>query len=945
MKPGDIISHYRVLGLLGAGGMGEVYKAEDTRLKRLVAIKVLPAAVNEQSDAKQRLIVEAQAASALDHPNICTIYEIDETPGGRLFLVMAYYEGETLASRLGGGPVPVDHAIEILTQLTDAVAAAHDAGVIHRDIKPANIFLIARASGAPLVKLLDFGIAKLADQTGVTRTGSTVGTAAYMAPEHISGHAIDARADIWSIGVVLYELIGRRRPFNSDNALALVKSIAEDEPPPLQSLRPEMPAAIDAIARRALRKRVTDRYATSRELLADLDAVRRSLAPTMAMPTAAAPRSTAVRWIAVAAVVVIAVAAAARFMMQRVRASEIDATVVELRTLVESEQYTKAFRRLHTLRPEIAADPAVAAVSRDFFFPLRVISDPPGATLAMKGYDEPDSEWITIGTTPVTTRTSITAYRWRITLPGYEAFEGSGPPISSGELSFTLHPNGTSPDGMISVPGGASTAGRLGDFFIDRYEVTNAAFKAFVDAGGYRNASYWTEPFVKDGRKLSFAEAMAEFRDTTGRPGPSTWELGSHPDGQAEFPVGGISWYEAAAYANFKGRSLPTVYHWRLAALQSIHSQILEASNFSGKSPAKVGAYPGLGAYGTYDMAGNMKEWCQNAVEDKRYILGGAWNEPNYQYRGSDARGPFDRSSNNGVRLMSATTDVPAAALAEVPRLYRDYGREKPVNDDVFAAFARLYAYDTGDLAGTSVPAGETDTWRVERVSYNAAYSGETIPAYLYLPKAAKPPYQTVVYFPHSGGTLLDSFQQAEMAYLAFIIKGGRALLFPMYRGTYERRLKTPASGPNGGRDLVIQQVKDVRRSVDYLLTRSDVAHDKLAFFGVSLGAYRAPIILAVEPRFNTGILWSGGFPTTAQLPEIDPINFAPRVKTPLLMLNGRDDFTYPVEVSQEPLFRMLGTPAADKGRGLYAGGHVFPFSRMIKDSLDWLDKYLGTPN
>jgi dienelactone hydrolase len=266
------------------------------------------------------------------------------------------------------------------------------------------------------------------------------------------------------------------------------------------------------------------------------------------------------------------------------------------------------------------------------------------------------------------------------------------------------------------------------------------------------------------------------------------------------------------------------------------------------------------------------------------------------------------------------------------------------VTDEVFAAYKRLYSYDPGELAArVESTSDESDLWRVERVSYNAAYGDERVPAYLFLPKNSKPPYQTVIYFPHSGGTLINSFQQAEMAYLGFLVKAGHALLFPMYKGMYERRQQAPA-GPNALRDLVIQQVKDVSRSIDYLQTRPDIAHDKLAFFGVSLGGNRASVVLAVEPRFNTAILWSGGLPLLNYAPEVDPINFAPRVKTPLLMLNGRDDFTFPIETSQEPLFRLLGTPAADKVRGLYDGGHVFPFSRMIKDSLDWLDRYLGVP-
>ena len=210
-----------------------------------------------------------------------------------------------------------------------------------------------------------------------------------------------------------------------------------------------------------------------------------------------------------------------------------------------------------------------------------------------------------------------------------------------------------------------------------------------------------------------------------------------------------------------------------------------------------------------------------------------------------------------------------------------------------------LFSYDKTDLAATVESTEESEFWRVERVSYAAAYGGERIPAYLYLPKNAAPPYQTVVYFPHSGGTLVNSFQQGEMAYLAFLIKAGRALLFPMYQGMYERRPPKPPAGPNALRDLVIQQVKDLRRSLDYLQTRPEIAADKIAFFGVSLGGNRSSIILAVEPRFKTAVLWSGGLPLDSYVPEVDPINYATRVKTPVILLNGRDDFTFPIETSQ----------------------------------------------
>ena len=947
MNPGDTLSHYRVIALVGAGGMGEVYKAEDLRLKRPVALKVLTPALSDNPDAKQRLIAEAQAVSALDHPNICTIHEIDETPDGRVFLAMAFYEGETLSKRIARGTIPVPQALDIIAQVTRAIAAAHDAGIIHRDIKPANIHL----SEAGRVKLLDFGIAKLRDQTGLTRTGTTLGTAAYMAPEHIAGQAIDERADVWSLGVVLHELLAGVRPFDGDNVFAIMRAVAEDRPCPLSSVRPDVPPALDAVVERALQKRPADRYPSAHRLLEDLDALRApSTQPAVAPVTnvvAVRPAPFGSRAIVsgVAALAVVALAGG-WFVTRSMRARDTQRVVAEIQALVEGERFAEAFRRLHSLPPDVLEDPAVARLQQNFFLPLTIHTDPEDADIYVKGYNEPAADWLHLGRTPLQTRGSTDFFRWRAAKAGYATFEGSA--SGAYDIRFTLSQSGIVPVDVVPVPGGPlESGGRVPDFLIDRFEVTNQAFKQFVDAGGYRDAAHWTQPFVKEGRTLTFDQAAPEFRDTTGRPGPSTWELGSYQDGKDDWPVSGISWYEAAAYAHFVGRSLPTVHHWRLAAQQSIFSHILEWSNFSGKGPARVGEYPGIGPLGTYDMAGNVKEWCANEVGDRRYILGGAWNEPNYQYRSPDARLPFDRSSNNGMRLITIAdaSAVPRAAHASVPLLIRNYNQEKPATDEVFAAFRGLYAYDKIDLAArVESTDDQSEVWRVERISYNAAYAGERIPAYLFLPKQAKPPYQTVVYFPHSGGTLINSFQQSEMAYLGFLVKSGRALLFPMYQGMYERRRATPPSGPNAVRDLVVQQVKDVSRSIDYLNTRQDIAHDKLAYFGVSLGGNRASVILAVEPRFTTAVLWSGGLPLNTYAPEVDPINFAPRVKTPLLMLNGRDDFTFPIDSSQEPLFRAIGTPAADKERKLYDGGHVFPFSRMIKDSLDWLDRHLGVP-
>ena len=207
--PGSALGPYTILAELGHGGMGVVYTAQDPRLKRQVAIKLLTPDLTRDETAKQRFLQEAQAASALDHPNICTIFEVNETDDGQLYLVMAYYDGETLKERIERGALPVDEAVDIATQVGHGLAKAHTAGIVHRDIKPANVMVTADGT----VKILDFGLAKLAGTEGITQTGTTVGTVAYMSPEQARGEEVDHRTDIWSLGVVFYEMLSGQQPF------------------------------------------------------------------------------------------------------------------------------------------------------------------------------------------------------------------------------------------------------------------------------------------------------------------------------------------------------------------------------------------------------------------------------------------------------------------------------------------------------------------------------------------------------------------------------------------------------------------------------------------------------------------------------------------------------------------------------------------------------------
>ena len=264
---GKTISHYKILEKLGEGGMGVIYKAEDTQLKRPVVLKFLSPELTRDPEAKKRFVHEAQAASALDHPNICTIHEIDETEDGQLFMVMAYYEGETLKQKIAQGRWSVDAMVEMARHIAQGLIAAHEKGIIHRDIKPANVMITPDG----MAKILDFGVAKLAGQGGMTRTGMTAGTVAYMSPEQARGEEVDPRTDIWSFGVVLYEMLSGSLPYRGEYEAAMIYSILNESPEPLTSFRGDIPVRLQRVVSRSLEKERTRRYPDMASMLEELE--------------------------------------------------------------------------------------------------------------------------------------------------------------------------------------------------------------------------------------------------------------------------------------------------------------------------------------------------------------------------------------------------------------------------------------------------------------------------------------------------------------------------------------------------------------------------------------------------------------------------------------------------------------------------------------------------
>ena len=278
---GSTVSHYRILERLGGGGMGVVYKGWDVRLERFAAVKFLSPHRSSSDDFKRRFAREARTASRLEHPNICTVFETDETEDGRLFIAMAFCEGESLKRKIERGPLPLPQALAIAAQVAAGLAAAHDKGVVHRDVKPGNVMVAEDGR----VKIVDFGIARLADETRLTRTGDVMGTTAYISPEQFLSAETDHRTDLWSLGVVLYEMLTGRLPWTNGDERELINAIVKRPPRPIAILRPEVPPALERLVARALAKRPADRYQRADELRADLLAV----AELVVQPAAAGP--------------------------------------------------------------------------------------------------------------------------------------------------------------------------------------------------------------------------------------------------------------------------------------------------------------------------------------------------------------------------------------------------------------------------------------------------------------------------------------------------------------------------------------------------------------------------------------------------------------------------------------------------------------------------------
>jgi serine/threonine protein kinase/formylglycine-generating enzyme required for sulfatase activity len=1017
-SPDAVIGAYKLIEKIGEGGMAAVYLAEQERpLRRQVALKIIKLGMDTRQFVA-RFSAERQALAIMDHPNVARVFDAGATETGRPYFVMELVHGIPMTEYCDRHKLGMHERLDLFISLCQAIQHAHDKGIIHRDVKPSNV-LVTRQDGKAVPKIIDFGVAKalhqrLTEKTLVTEQGQFLGTPEYMSPEQaeLAGPEVDTRTDIYSLGVLLYELLTGCTPFDSKDLrskgyVQMQRIICEQEPVKpstkltglggklgdvarrrsvtADQLRKSMRGDLDWIVMKCLEKDRRRRYETAGGLALDIERYLENEPVTAAAPTRVYRTRKYVRRhrrvlgaAGVLAPLLILTMTFGVWQARRAGQAENDRTrlrhirwalgtaMPEIERLLEKDQYTAAFKLTERTRPFVADDPRFQLLSARVVGAISVETTPPGARVELRDYSNSSNAWESIGPSPLKeVRVSRGFKRWRITLSEYEPAEGAlligSEPV---EFQVKLDPIGTIPAGMTRIRGRNWKASlswldsrampvlHLSDFLLDKYEVTNRQFKEFVQAGGYEKPEYWKYRFVRDGVEIGWPAALRMFVDQTGRPGPATWANGDFPPGHEDYPVGGVSWYEAAAYAEFAGKCLPTIYHWSRAAGDMSHVDVgfvIPLSNFGGKGPAAVGTFQGMTALGIYDMAGNVKEWCFNeAPNGCRVMTGGAWNEPEYMFRNADKYPPFFREANFGFRCMKTLAGDGVWDQARSPAPYRPpetLGDRKPCSDEVFEVYRKLYDYTKSDLQ----PAVETTEdvsiyTRRQKVSFNAAYGNERMIAYLYLPRSGTPPFQTIVYYPGDGAWHLRSISGygSPETYESHT-RTGRAFVFPVLQGTFERM--TPADQPvrTTETERWIMRAKDFRRTLDYLETRpQEFDLGKLAFEGLSRGAMWGGILPAIETRIKVAVMFGGGLHIDVP-PEYSHVNLTPRVTIPVLLQDGKYDTVFPVQSSQEPYLALFGTAPRDKHHKIYETGHSSWLKNEVrKDEIEFLDQYLG---
>lgn len=526
-------------------------------------------------------------------------------------------------------------------------------------------------------------------------------------------------------------------------------------------------------------------------------------------------------------------------------------------------------------------------------------------------------------------------------------------PGSVDTLYYILFRKDEIPEEMVFVPSQMgnywSTPGLpnllIEDFWIDRFEVTNKQYKIFLDSAGYNNPNYWPYAFIDNGDTLLFENAIKQFKDKTGWPGPANWELSDYPKNEGDIPVTGISWYEAVAYAKFKNKELPTLFHWTFVSEPHAAPEIVKFGNYNGKGPASGYTYNSMTRFGTYDLPGNVSEWIFNSNQNKRFVMGGNYKEPSYLYNTTYIQmSPWERNELVGFRCIKYNNTNSWSQLTQnFDQVKRDYNNLKPVSDEIFQVYKDLLKFEKRELNPVQIETSESEYWNKETIEVAVSYDDEPMKILIFLPKNYKSPFQTILYFPGLSSHFSNDIGTMQIDdNIDFFLKSGRAVIWPVYYASYGRGT-THITNINLWKQAYRYIIQDVQITLDYLQIRNDIDIEKIVYYGISWGGAVAPYILSIEDRINLGIVALFGVSSVKKylFKEFDPVDYLPHVEIPMLLLGGQYDFDFTIE-QQRAFYDLLGTPEADKNWMVFESTHYIPHHNLVSESLNWLDKYFG---
>ncbi len=940
-----LADRYAVESEIGRGGMATVFLAEDLKHRRQVAIKVLHPEL-AATLGPERFLREIEIAAGLNHPHILPLFDSGEA-AGLLYYVMPYVEGESLREKLvSEGQLPIDQAVAIAAEVAEGLDYAHRQGVIHRDIKPGNILL---SEGHALIA--DFGLARAVDAASEGKApaiGLAVGTPDYMSPEQgAADTTLDGRTDVYALGCVLWEMLAGEPPFSGPTPQVILARKAMEEAPDVRAIRSRVPEALEMCLEGALAPAPADRFATAAGFASALrEAVLLGVTP---QAVARRKRRRRRHWVLAGLAVVVAIGgvlAWRAFAKQRQVQWARTEAMPEILRLTNEGKHDSALYVARLLESSLTSADTVHIPWGFFSWDVTIETDPPGTRVYWRLLDDVSgADWQFLGTAPMEgVRLPDTAFGYRFEKEGYETRELRWSGQMLGLVGLDL--KNSTPPGMVRVHWWRIES----DFHLDRFEVTNRQYQEFVAAGGYESEEYWTEPFVLDGRTVSWEEAMSLLVDGTGHPGPSTWGGGSYEEGYEDFPVGGLSWYEAVAFARYSGKTLPSHWHLRLAMRAGTLFQMIPRSNLDGIGPQAVGASPTEGPFGAFDQYGNVREWTYNTSGEGRVAFGGSWTDTwDATDDGSQILSPWDRSPENGLRLVLHPDTARLTRWSEPidpPEPMRDYWSESPADDAEYEVLARVYDYEAAELSPLVELADTVYGWPMERVSFTGPDGTSRMGVFLFLPRGGRPPFQTVLYF---NGYAQQSpvFPPEHILMFDSFLRTGRAIALPILYGTYEPY--DPEKGVEEDLDwqtaeTAVRWVKELIRTIDYLESRPEIDHRRIAYFGQYFGTTHAPIVLALEPRIKVAFAESGALdPWSAFPPYADPFHFLSRVRTPFLLINTRYSMRWPYEESQLPMLEYLGTP--EEHKRLVTGDYTDPvqFPDIYPVVHPWFDRYLGS--